>query len=144
MASCLPDCSPTIAPVSEERLQTRSRHRSSSLPFLHLPPSDGGALCHPSPFQPYRYAAFFAALTFAHRARCAAPIFLRADADMVRLAGPEFVTAFAGCDSFRAFAHRARCACAIFRREAADTTRVGRPDLRDTPVPFKDSITEIA
>jgi hypothetical protein len=73
------------------------------------------------------YAAFFfPALTFAHRARCAAAIFLRADADMVRLAGAEPVTAFAGCDPFRAFAHRARCASAIFLREAADTIRVGR------------------
>jgi hypothetical protein len=34
---------------------------------------------------PIPYAAFFCcALTFAHRARCAAAIFLRADADMVR------------------------------------------------------------
>jgi hypothetical protein len=63
---------------------------------------------------------------------------------MVRLAGAEPVAAFAGCDLFRAFAHRARCACAIFRREAADTIRVGRFAFRDAPVPFKDSITEIA
>jgi hypothetical protein len=41
-------------------------------------------------------------------------------------------------------AHLARCACAILRRETADTMRDGRLDLRDTPVPFKDSITEIA
>jgi hypothetical protein len=70
-----------------------------------------------------------AAFTFAHLARCAAAIFLRPAADMVRLAGAEPVTAFAGCDPFRAFAHLAFCACAIFRREAADTIPGGRPDL---------------
>ena len=85
----------------------------------------------------------FAALIFAHRARCAAAIFLRADADMVRFAGAEPVL-FAGCDSFRTLAHRAFCACAILRREAADTIRAGRVASRDTPEPFKDSITEIA
>jgi hypothetical protein len=63
---------------------------------------------------------------------------------MVRLAGAEPVTAFAGCDPFRAFAHRARCACAIFRREAADTIRIGWLAFRDAPEPFNDSITEIA
>jgi hypothetical protein len=90
----------------------------------------------------YSYAAFFfAALNFAHRARCAAAIFLRADGDMVRFAG---TAAFAGFGPFPALAHLARCACAIFLREAADTIRVGRPDLRDTPEPFNDSITEIA
>jgi hypothetical protein len=57
----------------------------------------------------------------------------------VVLAAPD-----AGFDSFRALAHLALCACAIFLRGAADTMRVGRVDLRDTPVPFKDSITEIA
>jgi hypothetical protein len=57
------------------------------------------------------YAAFFfAAWNFAQRARAAAAIFLRPDADMVRLAGAEPVTAFAGCDTFRIFAHRALCA----------------------------------
>ena len=79
----------------------------------------------------------------AHLARCAAAIFLRADADMVRFAGAEPVL-FAGCDSFRTLAHRAFCACAILRREAADTIRAGRVASRDTPEPFKDSITEIA
>src|ERR1700693_2319454 len=45
---------------------------------------------------------FFSARTLAHRARCAAAIFLRADADIVRLEGAEPVTVFAGCDPFRA------------------------------------------
>jgi len=78
---------------------------------------------------------FFPAFSFAHLALCAAAIFLRADADMLRVGF--------GARPF-AFAHRARCACAILRRETAETIRVGRLDLRDTPVPFKDSITEIA
>jgi hypothetical protein len=52
------------------------------------------------------YAAFFfPARTLAHRARCAAAIFLRADADIVRLPEAEAVAA-AGFDPFRAFAHR--------------------------------------
>jgi len=65
---------------------------------------------------------------------------------MVRLAGAELVVFPADIDCTRplTLAHRARCACAIFRREAADIIRVGRVDLRDTPAPFKDSITEIA
>jgi hypothetical protein len=57
------------------------------------------------------YAAFFCpAFTFAHRARCAAATFLRADADIVCFTGAEsvvFATAAAGCDSFLTFAHRA-------------------------------------
>jgi hypothetical protein len=63
---------------------------------------------------------------------------------MVRFAGAEPVTAFAGCDPFRAFAHLAFCACAIFRREAADTILVDPIAFRAAPEPFKDSITEIA
>jgi hypothetical protein len=94
------------------------------------------------------YAAFCCpALTLAHLARCAAAIFLRADADMVRSAGAEpvvFVAATIGFDSFPALAHLAFCASAIFRREAADTIRVGRVAFRDAPEPFNDSITEIA
>jgi hypothetical protein len=90
----------------------------------------------------------FPAFSFAHLFRCAAAIFLRADADMVRLAGAEAgVFAAFGCDPLRAFDHLAFCASAILRREAADTTRVGCPalrDLRGTPDPFNDSITEIA
>jgi hypothetical protein len=52
------------------------------------------------------YAAFF---NFAHLARCAAAIFLRADADISRFTGAEPVVfaAAAGCDPFRVFAHRA-------------------------------------
>jgi len=95
---------------------------------------------------PSYYAAFFfAALNFAHRAFCAAAIFLRADADMVRLAGAEpvvFATAV-GCDCFRMLAHRAFCARAILRREAADIIRFGWVALLDAPVPFNDSIPEI-
>jgi hypothetical protein len=95
----------------------------------------------------YSYAAFFPAFNFAHRARCAAAIFLRADADMVRFTEAEtvvFAAPPAGVDPAFTFAHLAFCARAIFLREAVDTMRVGRVDLRDTPVPFKDSITEIA
>jgi hypothetical protein len=65
---------------------------------------------------------------------------------MVRLSGAELgvFPADADGDCFRNPAHLARCACAIFRREAADTIRFGRSDLLDTPLPFKDSIAEIA
>jgi hypothetical protein len=89
---------------------------------------------------------FFAALTFAHRARCAAAIFLRADADMVRLAGAELgvFPADTDCDCFRTLAHRAFCASAIFRREAAEIIRFGRLVSPVVPVPLKDSIAEIA
>ncbi len=90
------------------------------------------------------YVAFFCCVFhFAHRARWAAAIFRRPDADSVRFAGAEPVL-FAGCDPFLTLAHRARCACAILRRATADTIRVGRVPLRDTPEPFKDSITEVA
>jgi hypothetical protein len=54
------------------------------------------------------YAAFFA---FAQRARCAAAIFLRAEADMVRLG---FASLFVAL-----FAHRAFCAKLIRRLPAA-------------------------
>jgi hypothetical protein len=73
---------------------------------------------------------------------------------MVRFTGAElvtFATPAAGCDSFRTFAHLACCARAILRREAADTFRVGADMVwvgwfacRDVPLPFSDSITEIA
>ena len=60
------------------------------------------------------YAAFFACpFTFGHLARCAAAIFLRADADMVRLG-------FCACFCF---AQRARCAAAILLRPAAEIVR---------------------
>jgi hypothetical protein len=49
-----------------------------------------------------------------------------------------------GFVSFLIFAHRAFCACAIFLREAAEITRAGWFVFPDVPVPFSDSITEIA
>jgi len=64
----------------------------------------------------------------AHRALCAAAIFLRADADMVRFAGTArvvFAARTAGCDSFRTLAHRAFCARLIRLRADAETTRFG-------------------
>ena len=66
---------------------------------------------------------------------------------MVRFTGAEpavFAIATTGCDSFRARAHLALCACAILRREAADIIRVGWFACLIVPVPFNDSITEIA
>jgi hypothetical protein len=65
---------------------------------------------------------------------------------MVRFTGTEAVV-FAsaiGRDSFRALAHLALCACAILRRDAADIIRVGWFAFPNVPVPFNDSITEIA
>jgi hypothetical protein len=93
----------------------------------------------------YAVYFFFPAFTLARRARCAAAIFLRAAADMVRLAGAEAdVFAAAGFDPAFTFAHLAFCARAFFRREAADIIRFGWLLLRDVPEPFSDSITEIA
>lgn len=60
-------------------------------------------------------ALFFAAFTFAHRARCAAAIFLRAAAESVRL--PRIGTTFAFS---RTFAQRALWAAAILARADAD------------------------
>ena len=94
------------------------------------------------------YAAyfFFPARILAHLARCAAAILVRADADMVRLAGAELgvFPADTDCDCFRTLAHRAFCASAIFRREPADIIRFGRLVSPVVPAPFKDSIAEIA
>jgi hypothetical protein len=92
------------------------------------------------------YAAFFPAFNFAHLARCAAAIFLRADADMVRFTGAEpVVFAIAiDCVALLAFAHLARCACAILRREACDIIPVGWFAFPNVPALFNDSITEIA
>ena len=89
------------------------------------------------------YAAFFCARNFAHLAFCAAAIFLRADADKMRLAGADPVFApNVGCEFFHTDAHRAFCASAILRREAADMIRfVAVPGA--APVPFNDSIPEI-
>ena len=69
------------------------------------------------------YAAyfFFPARIFAHLALCAAAIFLRADADMLRLGF--------GARPF-AFAHRAFCARLIRLRANADTPRFGVVELR--------------
>ena len=63
-------------------------------------------------------ADFFAAFIFAHRARCAAAILLRALADIVRFLG--IVTTFAFPLLVLAFAHRALCAAAILALPAAD------------------------
>ena len=72
------------------------------------------------------YAAFFCcAFTFPHLARCAAAIFLRADADMMRFTGAALVVCAMGCEFSRALAHLAFCARAILRRDAADMIRVG-------------------
>ena len=88
----------------------------------------------------------FAALNFAQRAVCAAAILLRADVDMVRLAGEELdvFPADTDCDCLRIPAHRAFCASAIFRREVADIIRFGRLVFPFVSEPFKDSIAEIA
>src|ERR1700757_2109516 len=69
------------------------------------------------------YAVLFPAFTFAHRALCAAAIFLRAAAESVRL--PRTGAAFAVP---RNFAHRALWAAAIRARAAGDNLRV--------PIPF--------
>ena len=65
------------------------------------------------------YAAFLPCLTFAHLARCAAAIFFRDAADIVRL----------GCISTTLFdallAHRAFCARLIFLRTAVDIFLLG-------------------
>jgi hypothetical protein len=82
----------------------------------------------------------------AHLALCVAAIFLREDADMVRLAGVApvaFATAAAGCDCLRTLAHRAFCASAILRREAAEIIRIGWLGCCKVTVPFKDSIPEM-
>jgi hypothetical protein len=75
----------------------------------------------PKPVRSYA-AFFFPAFTLAHRARCAAAIFLRADADIVRFTVAEAVAA-AGCDRLRALAHRFFCATLIFLRADADKVR---------------------
>ena len=88
-----------------------------------------------------RFPARCWALTFAHRARCAAAILFRA-AWLILRAG---LAAWAGF----AFAHRARWAAAILARVAAENVRRfrmalgGRPSLR-RPVEFRPSIAAIA
>jgi hypothetical protein len=95
----------------------------------------------------FAYAAFFCCVfNFAHLTRCAAAIFLRADADIMRFAGVEFVL-FAkaiGCDVARTFAPLAFCACPILRRDAADITRPDWFACSIVAEPFNDSMTEIA
>src|SRR5579864_7971641 len=66
-------------------------------------------------------AAFLAAFTFAHRARCAAAIFLRAAADIVRFLG--IGTTFPFPPSALTFAHRALWAAAILALPAAEIPR---------------------
>ena len=72
------------------------------------------------------YAAyfFFPALNFAHLARCAAAIFLRADADIVRFGF--------GARPF-AFAQRARCARLIRLRADAEKECFGLVELLPPP-----------
>jgi hypothetical protein len=73
--------------------------------------------------------------------------FLRAEADRVRLTFAEAVVLVAPVTDFdfsRALSPLAFCAFAIFRRKAADIIRFGWLELRDGPVPFNDSMTEIA
>lgn len=68
----------------------------------------------------YLSGFLFAALTFAHRARCAAAILLRALADMDRFLGD--LTSFDFPLSVFTFAHRALWAAAILALPAADIT----------------------
>jgi len=72
---------------------------------------------------------------------------LRADADIVRFTGTDpvvFTAPVTEFDCFRTFTQRAFCVCAIFRREATEITRAVCFVFPDVPVPFRDSITEIA
>jgi hypothetical protein len=76
-----------------------------------------------------RQADFFAAFTFAHRARCAAAILLRALADIVRFLG--IVTTFASSPFAFTFAQRALWAAAILALPAAEIAPRG-----DVPLPY--------
>jgi hypothetical protein len=95
------------------------------------------------------YAAFFClALTAAHRAFCAAAIFLRADGDMMRLGFTVpvvFATTNVGFDPPRTLAHRAFCAKLILRRAEADNVCLAFVALLGAAasVPFRDSIPAI-
>ena len=60
-------------------------------------------LKNPSPSPIVRQAAFFSRVTLAHLLRCAAAIFRRADADIVRLTGFAGVTLFPFTLAQRAF-----------------------------------------
>lgn len=79
--------------------------------------------------QLFRQADFLAAFTFAHRARCAAAILLRALADIVRFLG--IVTTFASPPFAFTLAQRALWAAAILARPAADI-----PPRRAVPFPY--------
>jgi hypothetical protein len=74
-----------------------------------------------------RQADFFAAFTFAHRARCAAAILLRALADIVRFLG--IVTTFASPPFAFTFAQRALWAAAILALPAAEIAPRGAVPL---------------
>jgi hypothetical protein len=65
---------------------------------------------------------------------------------MVRFtgAGPVVFAIATGCDPFLALPHLALCPRAILRRDAADIARVGWLAWWTVPVPFNDSMTEIA
>jgi hypothetical protein len=93
-------CSPAITLIDINRWATRHAHLKSGVLSLR-----GQAVC-------------FAAFTLAHRARCAAAIFLRAAADIVRFLGID-TTFILPLFAFT-FAHRARCAAAILALPAAD------------------------
>jgi hypothetical protein len=79
--------------------------------------------------QPIRQADFFAAFTFAHRARCAEAILLRALADIIRFLG--MVTTFAPLPLALTLAQRALWAAAILALPAADI-----PPRRAVPYPY--------
>ena len=82
----------------------------------------------------FRYAAFCCALNFAHRARCADAIFLRAATDSgLRAAVLPFP---------RSRARLAFCAKDIFLRASAEIMR--DPARRVPDEPFNDSIADIA
>ena len=74
------------------------------------------------------HAVLFAAFTFAHRALCAAAIFLRATAESVRF--PRIGTTLAAS---RTFAQRALWAAAILARADLDSFRVPVPLLYVLP-----------
>jgi hypothetical protein len=69
------------------------------------------------------HALFFRAFSFAHRARCAAAIFLRAAADIVFFFGMATTFRFCGPLFARAFAHRALWAAAILALTSPPTSR---------------------
>jgi hypothetical protein len=77
---------------------------------------------------------FFAALTFAHRARAAARMRAMPAAEMRRLVLGAFATAL---EVRFCLAHRALCAAAIFRRAAADIVQRPDGDVVEATLPFK-------